>query len=266
MSEPKLLTRVEGRVFHLTLNRPERHNAIDPELNFLMQDAMNRFAADDALWIAVLRGAGAKAFSAGGDLKAMMQASMGGEPYTIPENGYGGLTSRFDLDKPVIAVINGLAFGGGFEIAMASDLVIAADHAEFALPEPKAGIVAYAGGVHRLARQIPQKRALQMLLTSKRISATQALEWGLVNEVVPYAELDAATERWVNRILENAPLALRATKQMLCKGGDLTLQDAILGQEQPGFYPALDKMRTSSDVMEGIMAFVEKRPANWRGE
>lgn len=270
MSEPanpgeqKVIVRVDGRVLHITLNRPQRRNAIDSETNQLLQAAMDRYAADDELWVAVIRGAGEQAFSAGGDLKAMMEAAQGGPAYVIPETGYAGLTSRFDLDKPVIAAVNGLAFGGGFEIALAADLVIAAEHAEFCLPEPKSGIVAYAGGMHRLTRQMPLKRAMQLLLTCDRLSAREAMAWGLVNEVVPYAELDAAVERVTQKILANAPIAIRATKQCVQRGAELSLQEAIAGQET-GLYPALEQMRGSSDVFEGIAAFVEKRAPNWRG-
>lgn len=262
MAEQKVLTRAEGRVFHITINRPERRNAIDPETNRLMHEAFERFAADPDLWIAVLRGTGDVAFSAGGDLKAIDSSLSGGEAYVIPETGYGGLTSRFDLNKPVIAAVNGLAFGGGFEIALAADLIVAADHAQFALPEPKAGIYASAGGIHRVVRQLPKKVAMEFLLTGHRMGARRALELGLVNDVVPLAELDAAVERMVERILASAPLALRATKQMAEMGLALPLDQAILGQDQ-GIYPALSLINGSNDVREGVRAFVEKRPPNW---
>lgn len=263
MSEPKVLTRVDGRVLHVTINRPERMNAIDPETNQLMHEAMDRFSHDDSLWVAVIRGSGGRAFSAGGDLKAMMEASLGGAAYTIPATGYGGLTSRFDLDKPVIAAVNGLAFGGGFEIALASDIVIAADHARFAMPEPKSGIVAYAGGIHRLSRQLPLKQAMELLLTGDPISAATALEWGLINQIVPLDQLDDAVSVMVGRILANAPLAMQATKQCVQRGANLTLAEAIAGQDTQ-VYPALEKMRASDDIKEGIGAFVGKRRPNWQ--
>lgn len=263
MSEAKVLTRVEGRVFHVTINRPDRMNAIDTETNFALEAAFNRFAEDKELWVAVIRGAGDKAFSAGGDLKAMNAASNGGPAYRVPPTGYGGLTNRFDLDKPVIAAVNGLAMGGGFEITMAADLVVAAEHAVFSLPEPLAGIVAYAGGMHRLPRQIGHKRAMELLLTCDAIDAKKALEWGLVNQVVPMAELDAAVDKLVKKILRGAPLAHQATKQCVQRGADLSLRDAIAGQETQ-LYPALEAMRTSQDILEGIKAFAEKRAPDWK--
>lgn len=262
MTEQKVLTRTEGHVFHITINRPAQRNAIDPETNRLMHEAVERFAANDDLWIVVLRGAGDKAFSAGGDLKAVDTSLSGGENYVVPVTGYGGLTARFDLVKPVIAAVNGLAFGGGFEIALAADLIIAAEHAEFSLPEPKVGILAMAGGIHRLPRQMPKKLAMEMLLTGSRISASRARELGLVNAVVPYAQLDAAVADMVGRLLQCGPLSLRATKQMVEQGLELSLEEAIAKQEL-GFYSALNKMIGSHDVKEGVKAFAEKRPPNW---
>lgn len=262
MDPNKVLTRTAGRVLHITINRPERRNAIDPETNHLMHEAFERFANDPDLWIAVVRGTGDKAFSAGGDLKAIDSSLSGGDTYAIPATGYGGLTSRFDLVKPVIAAVNGLAFGGGFEIALAADLIIAADHAQFALPEPKAGIYASAGGIHRVVRQLPKKVAMEFLLTGHRMGAQRALELGLVNEVVPLDDLDAAVDRMVERILQSAPLALRATKQMAEMGLALSLEEAITAQDK-GYYPALANLFGSDDVKEGVRAFSEKRPPVW---
>lgn len=263
MEGQKVLARVDGRVLHLTINRPERHNAIDTETNFALAEQMDRFAADDELWLAVIRGAGECAFCAGGDIRAMNAAAAGGPAYRVPESGYGGLTSRFDLDKQVIAAVNGLAMGGGFEIALAADTVIAAEHASFGLPEPLVGIVAYAGGMHRLPRRIGHQRAMQLLLGCDTIDAATAHDWGLVNEVVPAAELDAAVGRWATKLLRAAPLALRATKQCVQQGMRLDLEQAIRGQERDA-YPALEKMRDSADILEGIAAFAERRGPVWR--
>jgi len=260
----KVLTRTDGHVLTITINRPEAMNALDPETQALMSDAFDDFAADDALWVAVVRGAGGRAFSAGGDIRAMRTALEGGAPYTIPATGYGGLTSRFDLDKPVIAAVEGIAMGGGFEVAMACDLVLATRSASFALPEPRIGAVAYAGGMHRLPRQIGMKRAMELLLTARSIDAAQAAQWGLVNEVVDDGALDAAIARWCELLCANAPLALRATKAAVRDGLALPVDEAIRRQDAGG-YPAIEAMRGSRDVVEGIMAFNQKRAPVWEG-
>lgn len=260
-----VLCRTEGHVLYITINRPERMNAIDTKTNHALEEAFDRYAADDSLWVAVIRGAGEKAFSAGGDIKAMNEAIDGGEEYKVPKTGYGGLTSRFDLDKPVIAAVNGFAMGGGFEIALAADLVIAADHAVFALPEPLIGVVAYAGGMHRLPREIGMKRAMQLLLTGETIDANKALDWGIVNDVVPVAELDDAVERWVKRLLKAAPLAVQATKQCVQRGVSMDIENAMAAQED-GSLPALEKMRKSKDIIEGITAFAAKRKPQWTAQ
>ncbi|WP_026296139.1 enoyl-CoA hydratase-related protein [Aromatoleum toluclasticum] len=260
----KVLTRIDGRVMTVTINRPEAMNALDPETQALMAEAFEAFAADDELWVAVVRGAGGRAFSAGGDIRAMRTALEGGAPYRIPDSGYGGLTSRFDLDKPVIAAVEGIAMGGGFEVALACDIVLASRNASFALPEPRIGAVAYAGGMHRLPRQIGMKRAMDLLLTGRAIGADQAEVWGLVNEVVEEGGMDAAIARWCEALCANAPLALRATKAAVREGIGLPVDEAIRRQDAGG-YAAIEAMRASRDVVEGIMAFNEKRAPVWEG-
>lgn len=255
----------ESKVLTLTINRPDQMNAINTELNHELEDAFNDFSNDDELWVAVLRGAGSKAFSAGGDIKAMSEAANGGKPYIVPKTGYGGLTNRHNLNKPIIAAVNGLAMGGGFEIALACDLIIAADHATFALPEPLIGVVAYAGGMHRLYRQIGTKRAMQLLLCSETIDAKTALDWGLINEVVPLEKLDETVNAKVQSILRSAPLAIQATKACVNQGANLSLEEALALQDNKG-YPELEKMRTSQDILEGIKAFTEKRKPQWQGK
>lgn len=261
----KVQCQADGNVLYITINRPERMNAIDTETNHLLEDALNQYAADDSLWVAVIRGAGDKAFSAGGDIKAMNEAIDGGEEYRVPKTGYGGLTSRFDLDKPVIAAVNGLAMGGGFEIALAADLIIAAEHATFGLPEPLIGVVAYAGGMHRLPREIGMKRAMQMLIACETIDANKALDWGLVNEVVPAEDLDQAVARWVEKLLKAAPLAVKATKQCVQRSMSDDLESVMNTQESAGF-PALEEMRASKDILEGITAFAERRTPQWQAK
>ena len=260
----KVLTRVDGRVLTVTINRPESMNALDPETHALMSAAFDRYAADDELWLAVVRGAGGEAFSAGGDIRAMQDALDGKAEYKVPASGYGGLTSRHGLDKPLLAVVEGVAMGGGFEIALACDIIIARDNARFALPEPMIGAVAFAGGMHRLPRQVGMKRAMQMLLTGQSLDAGSAPESALVNEVVDAAALEDTVARWCRRLTAGAPLALRATKACVEAGHALPLADAIALQDTGG-YPALERMRESEDVLEGIRAFNEKRKPVWRG-
>src|SRR5262245_56088831 len=183
-------TEREGRLFLVTINRPEVLNALHPMANAELSDAFDEFAADPELWVALITGAGDKAFSAGNDLKyhAGLRAKTGDRPRS-PAKGFGGLTNRHDLDKPVIAAVNGVAMGGGFEIALACDIIIASEHARFALPEPRVGLAAGAGGMQRLARQIPLKQAMGMMLTGRHVSAQEGFQLGLVNEVVPLADL-----------------------------------------------------------------------------
>ena len=182
----------EGHVATITMNRPERLNAVHPpaaeELSAIWDDAL----ADDNTWVIVLTGAGDKAFSAGNDLKYTAEH---GFPKKRAKGGFGGLTDRTDIWKPTIAEVNGFALGGGFEMALACDIIVAADHARLGLPEPRVGLAAAAGGVHRLPRQMPLKIALGYMLTGKHMTAQEAHRWGIVNEVVPLADLKATVKR-----------------------------------------------------------------------
>jgi enoyl-CoA hydratase/carnithine racemase len=247
---------IEGRVSVVTLNRPAAMNAINPAMHQELQDAFDAFAADPEQFVCIVTGAGDRAFCAGSDLKA---GGSGG----YPKNGYAGLIERFDLDKPIVAAVNGICLGGGFEVALACDLIIASETASFGLPEPRVGAVALGGGVHRLMRQIGQKRAMGYLLTSRRMSAREAFDLGLVNEVAAPGELMAAARRWCDEILEGAPMSIRATKQAAMRGLDEpSLAAAIAAQET---YPAFAAWRTSEDGKEGRAAFAEKRPPIWKG-
>ncbi|RAK58436.1 enoyl-CoA hydratase [Phenylobacterium hankyongense] len=249
----------EGPVTTVTLNRPEVMNALHSPAHFELADAFDAFAADPEQWVAIVTGAGERAFSAGNDLKHQA----GGGKMESPPSGFAGLTSRFDLTKPLIAAVNGVAMGGGFEIALACDLIIAADTATFALPEPRVGLAALAGGLHRLPRQIGTKRALSMILTGRRVTAAEGRELGFVAEVVPAAELMAAARRWAAQIVELSPMSVRASKEAVYKGLDEpTLEAAIKGQNR---YPAVAALFRSEDFVEGPMAFSQKRPPQWKG-
>jgi enoyl-CoA hydratase/carnithine racemase len=188
----------EGPVTVFTLNRPDVMNALHSPAHFELHEAFDAFAADPDQWVGIVTGAGERAFSAGNDLK---HQAMGGS-MTSPPSGFAGLTSRFDLTKPLIAAVNGVAMGGGFEIALACDIIIASETATFALPEPRVGLAALAGGLHRLPRAIGTKRALGMILTGRRVSAQEGYELGFVNEVAAPGELMAAARRWAAQIAE----------------------------------------------------------------
>jgi enoyl-CoA hydratase/carnithine racemase len=251
----------DNHVTTITLNRPQVMNAINRAMHAEMQEALDIFAQDQDQYICVITGAGERAFCAGSDLKAAAQSGIAGGGY--PKNGYAGLIERFDLAKPVIAAVNGVALGGGFEIALACDIIIAADNAKFGLPEPLVGAVALGGGLHRLARQIGLKKAMGMILSAESVSAAEGAVLGFVNEVVPAAELKAATERWCGKILKCAPMAIRASKETVLRGLDEpSLASAMQHQ---GSYPSFATWRNAEDTLEGPRAFAEKRPPRWQG-
>ena len=206
----------EGPVTIVTLNRPEVMNALHSPAHFELDEAFNAFAADPEQWVGIVTGAGERAFSAGNDLKHQA----GGGKMGSPPSGFAGLTSRFDLTKPLIAAVNGVAMGGGFEIALACDIIVASETAIFALPEPRVGLAALAGGLHRLPRAIGTKRAMGMILTGRRVSAAEGKELGFVNEVVAPGELMAAAMRWAKQICELGPMSIRASKQAVINGLD----------------------------------------------
>jgi enoyl-CoA hydratase/carnithine racemase len=248
----------DGRILTVTMNRPEVMNALHPPANEELSQVFDEFVADDDLWVAIITGAGERAFSAGNDLK--YQAS-GGGALAIPPSGFAGITSRYDNHKPLIAAVNGVAMGGGFEIALACDLIIASEKAVFALPEPRVGLAALAGGIHRLPRQIGLKHAMGMLLTGRRVSAEEGARLGFVNEVVSPEELMPAARRWAEQIAECAPLSVRASKDAATRG----LECSGLEEAMNGRYESIHAMLKSSDFIEGPRAFAEKRPPRWTG-
>jgi enoyl-CoA hydratase/carnithine racemase len=254
---------IDGRLMIATINRPDVLNACHPMASQELADAFDEFAANPELWVAIITGAGDKAFSAGNDLKyhAELRAKTGKRPVS-PAKGFGGLTFRHDLDKPVIAAVNGLAMGGGFEIALSCDLIIASDRAKFALPEPRVGLAAGGGGLQRLPRTIPLKKAMGMLLTGRHVSAQEGYEMGFVTAVVPHADLMQEARRWASMILECSPMSVRATKQAVRRSLDVpSLEMAMQNMN----YPAYVALAASEDTIEGPKAFAEKRKPNWKG-
>src|SRR5450755_3819422 len=214
----------KGPITIVTLSRPEVYNALHIDAHFELNKIFDDFSADPEQWVAIVTGA---------------------------------------CDKPIIAAVNGVAMGGGFEIALACDLIIASENATFALPEPRVGLAALAGGVHRLPRQIGLKRAMGMILTARHVSAREGHELGFVNEVVPAGEALAAAERWAETICKNSPMSIRASKQAIQKGLSVSLEQAIAEQRE---YPAVKAMAASQDYIEGPKAFSEKRPPKWLGK
>jgi enoyl-CoA hydratase/carnithine racemase len=244
---------------YISFNRPDVMNSIHPPTAEEMGEVLDDFIGDNNLWIGVVTGAGEKAFSAGNDLKYTASHSIKGSKPS--RGGFGGFVARFDINKPLIAAVNGFALGGGFEVALACDIIIAADHARFGLPEPRVGLMAMGGGVHRLPRQIPLKIAMGMMLTGKHITAQEAHALGIVNEVVPLKELIPAAERWAAQIMECSPIAVQATKEAALRGLDMPLERAV-DEKFPGLY----KLLHSHDVVEGPRAFAEKRKPQWKIE
>lgn len=251
----------QGRLAVITIRRPEVLNALHRDAHRELDAAWTRFESSDDAWVAILTGAGEKAFCVGSDLKEAHQDSSSQQYWmTFKSGGFGGLTERFGMVKPIIAAVNGYAMGGGFELALACDIIVAAEHARFALPEPRVGVMATDGGIHRIVRQLPLKIGMGMLLTGRQLAASEARAWGLVNEVVAGTNLMEAAHRWADEILTCAPLSVRASKQAAMAGLGLPLADAINRR-----YEGMLHWAAAEDTREGPRAFVEKRKPSWHG-
>ena len=256
---------LEGHVARITLDRPESLNSLNPDLRWELSQHFDEVENNDDIWLAVVTGSGDRAFCAGADLKhrarerdATTEQRADWAQKNIETRS---LTERWHFAKPVIARVNGFALGGGLELAMACDIIVAAEHAEFGLPEPRRGLIAGAVGVHRLPRQIGLKPAMGHLLTGRHMTAARAYELGLVNQVVSLDGLDLAVNGWIEDILRCAPLSVRATKEAAMRGLDMALPQAFYNE-----YEWERKRQQSVDTLEGPRAFAEKREPQWVGK
>ncbi len=248
----------ENHLLVVTLNRPQVMNALNLPAHRELSEVFNMYLEDPELRVAIITGAGERGFCTGTDLKWLSQNGS----YTYPRGGFAGITKRYDLWKPVIAAVNGIAVGGGMEIVAACDLAVASESAQFGLPEPLVGLAALGGGVlQRLARQIPMKNAMYLALTAKRINAMEAMRAGIVNDVVPQSDLMHRARELAADILACAPLAIQATKQAML----MSLDEASLEKSSSVVYPGEAVMMESQDALEGPLAFAEKRKPVWQG-
>lgn len=242
----------------VTLARPERHNALHPAAHHELAATFDRLAADESIRCVILTGAGNKAFCAGYDLRDNLETGV----MEIDPSGFGGLTFRTDFPHPLIAAVNGVAMGGGFEMALACDIILAAETARFALPEPKVGWLALGGGLQRLPRAIGTKRAAAMVLTGRTVGAAEGQALGFVNEVLAPDALMPRAQALAREIAACAPLAVRATKAALYAGLD---QPTLAAALDPASYPDAGAVMTSEDAAEGKRAFAERRSPRWTG-
>lgn len=261
---PRVRYKKKDHVARVTLDRPEVLNAMDLRMHEELATIWDDVEADDDVWVAVLSGAGERAFSVGQDLKERAALDRTGpDVSTFGSRGRPGwprLTERFDLSKPVVAAVRGYALGGGFELVLTCDVVVAADDAVFGLPEARLGLIPGAGGVFRLARQLPLRTAMGHLLTGRRLTANRAFALGLVNDVVPADEVDACVDGWVTDLVRCAPLSVWAIKEAALASVDMPLDRAFVT-----CFRWEEKRMRSIDALEGPRAFAEKREPHWLG-
>ncbi|MEM8761101.1 MAG: enoyl-CoA hydratase-related protein [Pseudomonadota bacterium] len=260
MTDPVRTTR-RGRVLEITLDRPKA-NAIDAATSRAMGAAFQTLADDDTLSVGIVTGGGERFFSAGWDLKAAAAGEAPDADQGI--GGFAGLTEYWDLKKPVIAAVNGMALGGGFELALAADMIVAAEHATFGLPEAGIGLIADSGGVIRLPRRLPRPIAMEMIMTARRVEAAELARWGLVNEVVPAERLIEAAHALADRVAASAPLSLQAIKEIdaATEGADTREAFHIMRTADLAAYR---RVYDSEHAKEGIASIGEKRSPVWKG-
>ncbi|WP_425405045.1 carnitinyl-CoA dehydratase [Hwanghaeella sp.] len=249
-----------GAVLEVTLDRPKA-NAIDAPTSRIMGDTFAAFRDDPDLRVAILTGGGDKFFCPGWDLKAAAAGEGPDEDYGV--GGFGGLQELPDLNKPVIAAVNGIAFGGGFELMISADIIIAADHATFALPEIRSGTLADAATI-KLPRRIPHHVAMEMLFTGRRFDAAEAKQWGIVNQVVPAADLMTTARAMADLLASGPPLVYAAIKEVVRETTHLPVQEAF-DLVTKSKLPTVKTLYTSEDQKEGALAFAEKRDPVWKG-
>lgn len=250
---------IKDHVAWVTIDRPDVLNAIDDASEARLREIWSELEGNRDVRVAVLTGAGDRAFCAGADVKNTGKEGL--DYWAQPRvGGFGGISIRTTLDIPVVARVNGHALGGGFEMVLGCDIVLACDEATFGLPEPRIGRLPLDGGMLLLSRQIPRKQAMGMLLTGRRVPAAEGYRLGFVNEVVPRAKLDEAVARWLADIVACAPLSLRAIKQIVNATAQLSVEQA-----QSLRLPALIEALRSEDGLEGVRAFQQKRKPEWRG-
>lgn len=252
---------VDKGVARVTIDRPAVMNAVDAVTHARLNEVWAAIEADPQVRVVVVTGAGERSFCVGADMSAAAVDKTGLQYWAeLDPNGFGGLSLRTTLDVPVIARVNGYALGGGMEMVLGCDIVVADERAQFGLTEPRVGRLALDGGITQLVRRVPHTQAMGLLLTGRRAPAAELHRMGLVNEVAPAGDLDAAVDRWVTDILACAPTSVRAVKQMVQRTGHLTAREARAVQ-LPALMAALD----SEDSVEGVLAFQEKRPPVWPG-
>ncbi len=247
----------EGKIAIFTINRPEAHNAISPEIFKGLSETMIDFMNDDGLWVGIITGAGERAFCAGADIKQTLPLlkELTGQPWAEPPV----ITRGLNLWKPMIAAVNGIAFGGGMELCLASDIRIAAENATFGLPEVTLGLIPAWGGTQRLPRVIPWAKAAEIIMTGRPIDAQEAYRIGLVNKVVPLSELMSTAKQMAEMICKAGPLAVRAAKQAMIQGSSLSLTEGLELEKALSDY-----LVNTEDFEEGRAAFQEKRKAQFK--